>query len=154
MGKPLSRIAELISDEPYSKDVPRADMCLPLWVLAFGLFSLVCGIASAVYAAATAETAMAVFALIFFIGGVLLTLAWRNQTATMLSDDEFEVTSIFGAKRRYSFSEITGLKHYPEPGTYALLIGKKRFYIRPIFLFTERFIDRINRALPEGDKIF
>ena len=72
----------------------------------------------------------------------------------MLSDDEFEVTSVFGRKRRYSFSEITGLKRYPEPGAYALLIGKKRFYIRPIFLFTERFIDRINRSLPEGDKIF
>lgn len=143
--RPASRIYE---------DEPRADMVLPLWVLAFGLFSLVCGIASAVYAAATAETAMAVFALIFFIAAVLLTLAWRNQTARMLSDDEFEVTSIFGIKRRYSFSEISQLKRYPKPDTYALLIGKERFYIRPIFLFTERFIDRINRSLPEGDEIF
>ena len=83
MGKLLSRIAELASGEPYSEDEPRADMVLPLRVLAFGLFSLVCGIASAVYAAATAETAMAVFALIFFIAAVLLTLAWRNQTARM-----------------------------------------------------------------------
>ena len=154
MGKLLSRIAELASGEPYSKDEPRADMVLPLWVLAFGLFLLVCGIASAVYAAATAETAMAVFALIFFIAAVLLTLAWRNQTARMLSDDEFEYKTIFGNTRRYSFSEITQLKRYPKPDTYALLIGKERFYIRPIFLFTERFIDRINRSLPEGDEIF
>ena len=72
----------------------------------------------------------------------------------MLSDDEFEYKTFLGNTRRYSFSEITQLKRYPKPDTYALLIGKERFYIRPIFLFTERFIDRINRSLPEGDEIF
>lgn len=148
MGKLLSRIAEWVSGEPYSKGEPRADMVLPLWVLAFGLFSLVCGIASAVYAAATAETAMAVFALIFFIGAVLLTLAWRNQTARMLSDDEFEYKTFLGNTRRYSFSQITQLKQNPDSCT--LFVGKEKIHIETCAILTDRFIERINRQLSEN----
>lgn len=148
MGKLLSRIAELASGEPYSEDEPRADMFLPLWVLAFGLFSLVCGIASAVYAAATAETAMAVFALIFFIAAVLLTLAWRNQTARMLSDDEFEYKTFLGNTRRYSFSQITQLKQNPDSCT--LFVGKEKIHIETCAILTDRFIERINRQLSEN----
>ena len=148
MGKLLSRIAELASGEPYSKDEPRADMVLPLRVLAFGLFSLVCGIASAVYAAATAETAMAVFALIFFIAAVLLTLAWRNQTAWMLSDDEFEYKTFLGNTRRYSFSQITQLKQNPDSCT--LFVGKEKIHIETCAILTDRFIERINRQLSEN----
>lgn len=148
MGKLLSRIAELVSGEPYLRGRPRADMVLPLWVLAFGLFSLVCGIASAVYAAATAETAMAVFALIFFIAAVLLTLAWRNQTARMLSDDEFEYKTFLGNTRRYSFSQITQLKQNPDSCT--LFAGKEKIHIETCAILTDRFIERINRQLSEN----
>ena len=148
MGKLLSRIAELVSGEPYSEHEPRADMYLPLRVLAFGLFSLVCGIASAVYAAATAETAMAAFALIFFIAAVLLTLAWRNQTARMLSDDEFEYKTFLGNTRRYSFSQITQLKQNPDSCT--LFVGKEKIHIETCAILTDRFIERINRQLSEN----
>ena len=147
MGKLLSRIAESVSGEPYSENEPRADMVLPLRVLAFGLFSLVCGIASAVYAAATAETAMAVFVLIFFIAAVLLTLAWRNQTARMLSDDEFEYKTFLGNTRRYSFSQITQLKQNPDSCT--LFVGKEKIHIETCAILTDRFIERINRQLSE-----
>ena len=159
MNKPLAKgllsaIAERVLGEPCSRDEPRADMYLPLWVFGLGLFLLVCCVAAVVCAVVIPSVAAAIAALVCFILAAAATLCWKNQSARMLSDDEFEVMSIFGIKRRYSFSEITQLKRYPKPDTYALLIGKERFYIRPIFLFTERFIDRINRSLPEGDEIF
>ena len=49
MNKPLAKgllsaIAERVLGEPCSRDEPRADMYLPLWVFGLGLFLLVTGV--------------------------------------------------------------------------------------------------------------
>ena len=130
MNKPLAKgllsaIAERVLGEPCSRDEPRADMYLPIWIFGLGLFLLVC-----------------------FILAAAATLCWKNQSARMLSDDEFEYKTFLGNTRRYSFSQITQLKQNPDSCT--LFVGKEKIHIETCAILTDRFIERINRQLSEN----
>ena len=153
MNKPLAKgllsaIAERVLGEPYSRDEPRADMYLPLWIFGLGLFLLVCCIAAAVCAVAIPSVAAAIAALVCFILAAAATLCWKNQSARMLSDDEFEYKTFLGHTRRYSFSQITQLKQNPDSCT--LFVGKEKIHIETCAILTDRFIERINRQLSEN----
>ena len=153
MNKPLAKvllsaIAERVLGEPYSKDKPRADMYLPLWVLGMGLFLLVCCIAAVICAVVIPSVAAAVIALVCFILAAAAMLCWKNQSARMLSDDEFEYKTFLGNTRRYSFSQITRLKQNPDSCT--LCVGTEKIHIETCVILTDRFIERINRELSQN----
>ena len=153
MNKPLAKgllsaIAERVLGEPYSRDEPRADMYLPLWIFGLGLFLLVCCIAAVVCAVVIPSLAAAIAALVCFILAAAAMLCWKNQSARMLSDDEFEYKTFLGNTRRYSFSQITRLKQNPDSCT--LFVGKEKIHIETCAILTDRFIERINRQLSEN----
>lgn len=92
--------------------------------------------------------AAAIAALVCFILAAAAMLCWKNQSARMLSDDEFEYKTFLGNTRRYSFSQITQLKQNPDSCT--LFVGKEKIHIETCAILTDRFIERINRQLSEN----
>lgn len=127
MRKLLEKIAGRILGEPYSEQSPRADMFVSLSILGFSLFFLICA--------------------------TILLLCWKNESVRMLSEDEFEITSILGKKQRCFFSDITGLKRYEGSYAYTLLLGRHKLHIKRHFRLTRRFVERINQQLTDDSRI-
>ncbi|MGM9557493.1 MAG: hypothetical protein ACI3VP_04480 [Oscillospiraceae bacterium] len=145
--KLLVKIGELILGQSYSDEEPRADMYLPIWLLAFALALLVGGVAIAVCAIVFLSVVAAIVALVCLILGISALLCWNNQTIRMLSDDSFEYTTFLGNKRVYRFSEIVGLKTNNDSMT--LSVGNEKVHIESCAILTERLVERINQELSE-----
>lgn len=145
--KLLVKIGELILGQSYSDEEPRADMYLPIWLLAFALALLVGGVAIAVCAIVFLSVVAAIVALVCLILGISALLCWKNQTIRMLSDDSFEYTTFLGNKREYRFSEIVGLKTNNDSMT--LSVGNEKVHIESCAILTERLVERINQELSE-----
>ena len=92
--KLLVKIGELILGQSYSDEEPRADMYLPIWLLAFALALLVGGVAIAVCAIVFLSVVAAIVALVCLILGISALLCWKNQTIRMLSDDFLRIHNI------------------------------------------------------------
>lgn len=128
-------------------------MFVSLPILGFGLFSLICGGVSVIYAVAICSFPAAILGLFFLICAAILLLCWKNESVRMLSEDEFEFTSILGKKRRYFFSDITGLRRYEGSYAYTLLLGRHKLHIKRHFRLTRRFVERINQQLTDDSRI-
>lgn len=143
--KLIVKLAELILREKYSEQEPRADMYLPIWLLAFAVVLLVGGVAIAIYAIVSLSVEWAICALVCIALGALALLCWKNQAIRMLSNDSFEYTTFLGNKKIYRFSEIVGLKRSSDSMT--LLVGNEKVHIESCAILTERLVDRINQEL-------
>lgn len=120
------------------------DMYLPNWLLAFGVVLLIIAVACVV----TRFTVLSYAVLAFVISlpvGIAAILCWKNQWVEMLNDSEFIYSTMFGRQHRYRFSDIKGLKKSNDSMTLFLENGK--VHIEACAICSERFIERVNRAL-------
>ncbi|MDD6212299.1 MAG: hypothetical protein PUB22_04050 [Clostridiales bacterium] len=147
--KLLVKLGELILGEVYPDEEPRADMYLPIWLLAFALLLLAGGAAVAVLAIVFLSVPAAIVALASLILGTTALLCWKNQKVLMLSDDSFEYTTFLGNKKVYRFSEIVDLKVGIDSMT--LLMENGKVHIESSAIITERLVDRINKELSEKE---
>ena len=138
-------IGELLLGEKFSGDGHRADMFLPIWLLAFSIVLLVAGAVAGIYAAIKLSLIALVAAVALAALGVAALLCWRNQTIRMLSDDYFEYTTFLGKKTVYRFSDIKGLKKNNDSMT--LFVADRKVHIEACAKTTVRLLDRINRQL-------
>ena len=76
--KILVKLGELILGEAYSEDEPRADMFLPLWLLAFAIIMLVAGVAVGIYAAVELSVGAVVGAVVCLGLGIMALLCWKS----------------------------------------------------------------------------
>ena len=147
MLKLLVFIGSLILGREFSREEPRADMYLPLWILAFGLaligIALVLGVCSALSLSVPALIAAA-SCLPLGIGAVL---CWKNQTVRVLPNDAFEYTTFLGRKTVYRFSDIRGLRKNQD--SMILLVGSGKVHMESCAIISQRLADRINRQLAE-----
>lgn len=143
--KILVKLGELILGEAYSEDEPRADMFLPLWLLAFAIIMLVAGVAVGIYAAVELSAGAVVGAVVCLGLGIMALLCWKNQSIVVLSDESFEYSTFLGNKKEYRFQDITGLKQNNDSMT--LFVGDEKVHIESCALLTDRLIELINAQL-------
>lgn len=143
--KILVKLGELILGEAYSEDEPRADMFLPLWLLAFAIIMLVAGVAVGIYAAVELSVGAVVGAVVCLGLGIMALLCWKNQSIVVLSDESFEYSTFLGNKKEYRFQDITGLKQNNDSMT--LFVGDEKVHIESCASLTDRLIELINAQL-------
>ncbi len=143
--KILVKLGELILGEAYSEDEPRADMFLPLWLLAFAIIMLVAGVAVGIYAAVELSVGAVVGAVVCLGLGIMALLCWKNQNIVVLSDESFEYSTFLGNKKEYRFQDITDLRQNNDSMT--LFVGNEKVHIESCALLTDRLIELINAQL-------
>lgn len=141
----LVKLSELILGKVYSDDAPRADMYLPIWILALALVLFLGAVGMAVYAIVTLSVGFGIAALCCLGLGAAALLCWKNQTINMLSDDSFEYSTFLGNKKVYRFEDIVGLKRNSDSMT--LIVNGGKVHIESCAQLTERFAERINEQL-------
>ncbi len=143
----LVKLGEWILGQGMSEEEPRADMYLPIWLLAFGMALVIGGIAFGIYAAVALQLAVGLVALGAAALGTAAILCWKNQTIVMLPNDSFEYTTFLGNRKTYRFRDIRGLKAGSDSLT--LLVGQGKVHIESIAILSPRLRERIGRALEE-----
>lgn len=143
----LVKIGAWILGSGYSDDEPRADMYLPIWLLAFALVLLVGGAGVGIYGAVVLSLGAILGGVAAFALGVLALLCWKNQSITMLPNDSFEYTTFLGNKRTYRFSEIKGLRRNSDSMT--LFVGDGKVHMESCAIISDRLAERINQQLEE-----
>lgn len=140
--KLLVKLGELILGKCFSDDEPRADMYLPIKLLAFSVVLLVLGIAAVIIWLTKLTATPAILAVVFILLGVAAMLCWKNQTIQIVSDDSFVYTTFLGNKKEYSFSDIKGLKRNNDSLT--LLVANDKVHIESMAIMSKRLIECIN----------
>ena len=145
--KLLVKLGDWLLGKSFSDDEPRADMYLPVWLLAFALVLVIGGVAATVYwFVSTSVYAIAAGACAILLG-VAAFLCWKNQSIVMLSNDAFEYTTFLGNKKQYRFSEITGLRQNNDSMT--LFVGDEKVHIESCAIMTKRLIERLDQQLEQ-----
>lgn len=130
-----------------SEEAPRADMYLPIWLLAFALVLIIAGAAALLYSVVCFSVG-AIVGGVFLLGlGVSALLCWRNQTIKILPNDSFEYTTFLGNQKIYRFSQITGLKRNSDSVT--LLVGDGKVHIESCAVLSEELVQKLDHALNE-----
>lgn len=145
--KLLVKLGEMIlrKGEGFSGEEPRADMYLPIWLLAFAILLMTGGVIMCIFAIIRYSVGVIVASVIAAFLGVLALLCWKNQTVTMLSDDTFEYSTFLGNKKVYSFSDIRGLKRNNDSMT--LYVADGKVHMEACAIITDRLADRIDEQL-------
>lgn len=143
--KLLVKIGTKILGRSFSNDQPRANMYLPLWLLAFGIVLILCGSGLAGYNFVNFSIGAVCGAIFLILLGVAAILCWKNQTILILPGDYFEYTTFLGNKKVYRFSDIIGLKSNNDSMTLLLKDGK--VHIESCAIITDDLAERINAAL-------
>ena len=147
--KLLVKLGELILGTGFSDDEPRADMYLPVWLLAFAMLLLFGGVGIGICAIISLSGLAGVGAIACEGLGFLALLCWKNQAIRMLSDESFEYSTFLGNKTIYQFSDIKGLRENQDSMT--LFVADGKVHIESCAIVTERLTKRINEQLEKID---
>ena len=143
--KLLVKLGELILGKAFSEDEPRADMYLPIWLLAFGMILLIGGGFLGILAIMFFSIGAGIGALVIGGTGITAILCWKNQTIRILSSDTFEYSTFFGNKTIYRFSDIKRLRQNRDSMT--LFVSDGKVHMESCAIVTERLAKRINEQL-------
>lgn len=124
---------------------PRADMYLPMRVLALGLLLGVAAISLTVAFIILLSAVWIVLAVLCAILALMAVLCWRNQTIRIIDDETFEYTTFLGNKKTYSFSEIHSVRRNQDSIT--LFVGDGKVHIESMAVMTKRLAEKLNDAL-------
>lgn len=141
----LVKLGEIILGHACPDNEPRADMFMPIKLLAFSVLLLMGGIAACVYAAINFSWGAVVVAVLAFILGCAAVLCWKNQTIRVLSDEEFEYSTFLGRKTVYRFSDIKFIKRNNDSMT--MYVGNGKVHIESMAILTDRLVACINQQL-------
>ncbi len=148
MVRLLTALGSWILGKGFSKKEPRADMYLPLWLLAFAIILLIAALAGVVYAI-VATSLLAIILAIGALGvGVAALLCWKNQTIHMVSNDTFVYTTFLGHRRKYAFSEITGIVRHTD--SLSIIARNEKIHVESCAIMTERLATRLDEVLTDS----
>lgn len=143
--KILVKLGEWILGYGFSDENPRADMYLPIWLLAFALVLMIAG-AVALLCAVVWFSVGAIIGGVCLLGlGVSALLCWKNQTIKILPNDSFEYTTFLGNQKIYRFDQITGLKRNSDSVT--LLVGGGKVHIESCAVLSEELVEKVDLVL-------
>lgn len=143
----LVTLGEWILKEELPEDRPRADLYLPLWMLALGIGLNIWGIFMGVLTVQKFTPAGLLLCIAGIVIGIAAILYWRNQTVEILTPDTFRYTNPLGRKRVYRFADIRGVKRNKDSMTLILTTGKVP--IESIAILSPRLAECINSQLEE-----
>ena len=143
--KLLIKLGEWILGKACPDGEMRADMFLPIKLLAFSVVLVMAGIAIGVYAFLNSSLGAAVGACIALALGVGALLCWKNQTITVLNDEEFEYCTFLGKKIVYRFSDIRLIRKNNDSMT--MFVGNGKVHIESMAILSDRLIGLINKQL-------
>ena len=106
--KILTFIANFILGKVIKDDEPRADMFLPMWLLAFSLVLSIIGCTLVIVSIFKFSLWAVIGAALAIVLGIAALLCWRNQSIVIISDETFVYTTFLGNKKTYYFNDITG----------------------------------------------
>ena len=125
---------------------PKADMYLPIKLLAMALALLAGSAIALLYGLSKGQPALG------YAGGAVLVIfaaaafmCWKNQKIRILSQDEFEYTTFLGRSFTYRFDDIVGLKRNKDSMT--LLLQNGKVHIESMAVLTPELVEKINTAL-------
>lgn len=140
--KLLVKLGELILGEAFSDEEGRADMYLPIWLLAFAVLLLFGAVVLAILACIDFSVGFLFGAFACAVLGVLALLCWRNQKIEVLSEDTFAYTTFLGNKTVYNFNDIKGLKANNDSLT--LYVADGKVHIESCAQISERLAKKLN----------
>ena len=143
--KLLVKLGEWILGKGISEEEPRADLYLPIWLLAFALVLLAVGVSMELYLFLHFSVGASAVAVICLVLGIAALLCWKNQTVQMLSEETFEYSTFLGNKTVYRFDEIRGIKKNSDSLT--LYVGEGKVHIESCAIISDRFTERIAKEL-------
>ena len=120
------------------------DMYLPSWVCVLGIVFLVAACVCLVLTFSTSVYSLIGFVICLAIGAAAV-LCWKNQGATMIDDDTFLYTSMFGTDHSYRFSDIRKLKKNAD--SFTLILENGKVHIENCAILSERFFNAIDSVL-------
>ncbi len=144
-GKLIIKLATMLLGTIYKEDEPRADMYLPLKLLAMGFVIILGAIALGTVCVFSFQIWALVAAAVCLLIGILAIVCWKNQTIHILSNDKFEYTTFLGNKHTYYFKDITDLRQNQDSIT--MFIGDKKVHIESMAIMSDRLINLINNSL-------
>lgn len=143
--KIIVKLGELLLGTAFSDDQPRADMCLPVKILAMSLMLMVFGIGLGIFAIVKLSIAAGIGAVIFLPFGILSFLCWRNQTIHIISEDLFVYRTFLGNEHLYRFDQINGFVRHHDSGT--LYVKNEKVHMERCAHLTKRLSAKINKEL-------
>ena len=143
----LVDFAESILGKRISEDEPRADMYLPIWLLALALVFWLAAVAFTVFAIVGLSIGAGVIGLLLALVGTAAFMCWKNQTFVMVNDEEFVYTTFLGNKKAYRFDKIQGIKKNPD--SYTLILEDGKIHIESKAVFTGRLAERIEKCFKQ-----
>lgn len=129
------------------KEAEKADMHLPVKVAAFGLALILGGFVLSAAFIFTKEIYLLVFGIICFGLAPFTLLCYKNQRIFVISDEEFEYSTMFGRKTVYKFADIKSLRANQDSMT--LFVADGKVHIESSAILSQRFMDLINTSLEE-----
>lgn len=126
----------------------EADLHLPTAVLILGIFLSIVAAALLICAAVFMNIWLAVASVPVILLSVAAFLCWNNQKIFIVDDDTFEYYTMFGNKKVFRFSEITGIKQNPDSLT--LMLGENKVHIESMAVMSDRLVELINIELAKN----
>lgn len=125
---------------------PKADMYLPIKLLAMALALLAGAVLAALYGVSKGQAAYGYAACaLLTVFAVCAFLCWKNQKIRILSQEEFEYTTFLGNAVTYRFDDIEGLKRNKDSMTLLLKSGK--VHIESMAVLSPELVEKINAIL-------
>lgn len=141
----LIKLGEWILAKTCPDGEMRADMFLPIKLLAFSVVLAMTGIIAGIYGVLNASVGALVGAAAALALGACALLCWKNQTITVLNDEEFEYSTFLGKKIVYRFSDIRLIRKNNDSMT--VYVGNGKVHIESMAVLSHRLIELINRQL-------
>lgn len=128
-------------------DSIRADAFLQIWVLWSAFLFFAGSIIVTVYSSYQKEYVYLLLSVTLLFFSVYGFLAWRNQKINLTSSNKFEYTNVFGKKKEYCFSELTGYRI--KNGDITLCFGKDKVKIDKASFMSDRFSSLLKQSMNE-----
>ena len=132
------------------EEAEKADMHLPVKIAAFGLAMILGGFVLVGAFIVNKLPVALVFAVVCFAFAPFALLCYKNQRIYVLSDEEFEYSTLFGNKKVYRFADIKSLR--PNRDSMTLFVGEEKVHIESSAVLSERLTNIINEQLRKNSE--
>ena len=132
------------------EEANKSDMYLPTRIAGSGL-AMILGGFILVAAYFINKHPVSLFIAVFcFTIAVFALLCYKNQRVRVLSDEDFEYSTMFGNKYVYRFEDIKSLRLNKDSMT--LFVANGKVHIESCAILSERFMNLVNNKLEEIQK--
>ncbi len=143
----LVKLIEQVLGMSHDDDKPRADLYLPDSLLALSIVLVLASICLSIACIFILDIWLIVLAILCLVAGICAFLCWKNQTITVLSNEQFEYKTFLGNKYIYNFKDITALLRNHDSLT--LFVNNKKVHIESMAIMSDRLADLIDNQFTE-----